>query len=266
MRAVKPKTGIVLLSGLCLVLLAAWLFRHQSAERQKRDDRATIQNLSNEWNKTSALLTSQTEVNNVLTANLQTKTAELQSTAAQLVEARTNLANTQKEVRETKEQLETARGEIAQHNTRITQLENQNLALDKQANELKAAIAELETRIADTQRKLAKSEGDRDFLLKELKRLQAEKTELERKFTDLVVLREQVKKLKEGLAISRRLEWIRKGLYGQPKKGAELLQGGFGRPGAQGRTNANLNVEIRRDGTSTILSPTNAPTGTGPNR
>ena len=77
---------------------------------------------------------------------------------------------------------------------------------------------------ADTERRLTATEGDREFLLTELKRLQVEKAELERQFNDLSVLRTQVAKLKEELTVSRRLEWLRMGIYGmQDKKGAELL-------------------------------------------
>jgi len=62
---------------------------------------------------------------------------------------------------------------------------------------------------ADTERKLAASEGDREFLLAELKRLQAEKVDLERQFNDLALLRDQIRKLKDELSIASRLEWIR---------------------------------------------------------
>ena len=104
---------------------------------------------------------------------------------------------------------------------------------------------------------MAASEGDREFLLKELKRLQAEKMELERQFNSLAILREQVKKLKEELSISRRLEWIRRGLYGE-QKGGQRLQAGL--PVAAPKTNYALDVEIRRDGDAKVV----APAGTAP--
>ncbi len=260
----KPKTVIVLLAVVCVALIVGIVLRHKSAVRQKNNDDATIQYLSNQWDQTSARLTAKTEESATLAEKLKGKVAELDQTSAQLTQVRTNLALTQSEVRETKEQLDAAKSEIEKRDTRIGQLETQNLTLDKQANDMKAAIADLEGKISDTEQQLAKSEGDREFLLKELKRLQAEKAELERKFSDLVVLREQVRKLKEDLALSRRLEWIRLGLYGEPKKGAALLQGGMRKPAADAKQSPDLNVEIRRDGSSTILAPTNAPPGTGP--
>jgi chromosome segregation ATPase len=257
---------IVLLVVLCLALGAGLIFRHLAAERRNHDDLATIQYLSNQWNATSAQLTAQQETNTALANALQSTAAQLTSAAAQLTEARTSLAQGQNQLREAKVELESVRSEVRQRETRIAELEKRNLALDEQADELKATIAQLESRIAATQQKLARSEGDREFLLKELKRLQTEKAEVERKFRDLVVLRAQVKKLKEELATARQLDWLRRGIYGQPKKGAELLQHGFGRPGAAEIPGPDLNVEIRRDGSSAVLPPTNPPPAPGPNR
>ena len=98
--------------------------------------------------------------------------------------------------------------------------------------DLNTSITSLESQIDNTKKKLAASEGDRDFLLNELKRLQTEKAELERKFNDLAVLRDQVRKLRDELSIARRLEWIRRGLYGSAK-GAEKLQKGLAAAGSQ---------------------------------
>ena len=86
----------------------------------------------------------------------------------------------------------------------------------------------------------------------------AEKAELERQFSDLALLRDQIRKLKDELSIARRLEWIRRGLYGPEPKGTEKLQPGFAAPA--GGTNFDLNVEIRQDGGAKVLPPpTNAP-------
>ena len=252
----KAKTAIVILVLLSLGLLAGLLYRHNIAVTEKRADEDRIRYLSNQWTETSAKLSSQVDVNNSLTTSLQAKSADLEKNSTQLSEVRSTLGKTETEVKMTKEQLEATKVEVSKRDARIAELENQNVALDKQAGEMKNAITDLESKINDTQKKLAASEGDREFLLKELKRLQAEKAELERKFTDLVVLREQVKKLKEELAISRRLEWIRKGLYGaSEKKGAELLQKGFPQPGGAPKTNTDLNVELKRDGSATIVPP-----------
>ncbi len=75
----------------------------------------------------------------------------------------------------------------------------------------------------------------------------------------LAFLREQVRKVREELSISRRLDWIRRGLYGvSSMKGGERLQMGFAPPPPP--TNYNLNVEIRQDGAVKVVpAATNAP-------
>jgi len=260
----KATIAIIILVLLCLVSAGGLWRRHNQAEAQKRADEAQIRQLSNQVVETSGKLKAQTEVNSNLTTSLQAKTSDLEKTSAQLSETRGLLGQTEAEVKATKEQLELTKAEVLKRDSRIAELENANSTLDKQASDMKLALGDLETKIADTQRKLAASEGDREFLLKELKRLQAEKVELERRFTDLIALREQVKKLKEELAISRRLDWIRRGLYGStPKKGGELLQSGFAQPPTTPKPDVDLNVEIRRDGSSTVVPATNAPPGTG---
>ena len=146
-------------------------------------------------------------------------------------------------------------------------METENQALDKRALELSTAITNLTAQIAETKRKLATSEGEKGFLEKELKRLMAEKAELERQFNDLTVLRAQVAKLKEELSIARRLDWIRRGLFAAPEeKGAQRL---MQRPAAS-QTNApkpgyDLNVEVSSDGSVKVVPPlTNAPAATNP--
>jgi chromosome segregation ATPase len=122
--------------------------------------------------------------------------------------------------------------------------------------ELNGAITGLEGQISETQRKLAASEGDRAFLLKELKRLQQEKMELERQFSDLAMLRDQIGKLKEELSLSKRLDWIRRGLYGSVPKAAEKLK----QPLTSTNKNYDLNVELHQSGAVKVNPPaTNAP-------
>jgi chromosome segregation ATPase len=250
------KAAVVILIILSLGLGVGLVIRHNKANDQKAKLEASITQLSNSWTRTSGLLDKQIEANSKLTNTLQQKTSELEGTTKQLNDTKDALAKTQAEAEAAAKALEAATAEIAKREAKINELESQNLALDKQANELKTAITGLETKIADTQKKLAASEGDREFLLKELKRLQAEKAELERQFNDLVVLKEQVRKLKEELAISHRLEWLRRGLFTSGGlKGAELLQRGVGKELGGAKTNQSVNVEMRRGGPTTIQAP-----------
>ena len=147
---------------------------------------------------------------------------------------------------------------MARRDAKIADLESQNQALDQRALDLSTAITNLTSQIDDTKQKLAASEGDKAFLEKELERLIAEKAELERQFNDLAVLRAQVSKLKEELSISRRLEWIRQGLFARAEqKGAEqLMQKPSPPTNPAAKTPAyDLNVEVNADGSVKIIPP-----------
>ena len=145
---------------------------------------------------------------------------------------------------------------LAQRDEKIAELESHNEALDKESTALHTAITNLESRIATTQEKLAKSEGDRGFLLKELKTLQAEKLDLEQRFNNIADLREQLHKVKVENAIARRLDWIRRGMYDSFKeKGGELLIQSSSQTPSSGSPGAN--VELKENGGINIQ--TNAP-------
>jgi hypothetical protein len=90
--------------------------------------------------------------------------------------------------------------------------------------------------------------------LKELKRLQTEKTALESRFNDLAVMQAQVRKLKNELSVAQNLDWIRRGIYDAIKeKGGERL---ISPPNnSSPEANPALNVELHRTGETNILSP-----------
>ena len=249
---------IVLLVCTGVILGISLMGRHKKAVAQHEADKQQILLQSNNWVQTESKLAEQIKVNMVLETNLTDRIAELKTASNRLVDVSGTLAKAEADVK-------TAQEELAKRDAKISELENQRDDMTKKMTDLNSSITTLEGQITDTEKKLAASEGDREFLLKELKRLQTEKAELERQFNDLAVLREQVKKLRDDLSIARRLDWIRRGLYGATeKKGAELLQRGIVAQPAQ--TNYNLNVELRRGGGATINSATNhpAPTNTPP--
>ena len=250
----KGKTGIVVLVVLCISLGVGLLIRHAKAVQAQQDAEAKVMTLSNQWVKAEGDLNDQRKVNITLEKSLETKTSEAESFSNKVESLTATLAKTEEEAKTAAQQ---AKGEIAKKDAKIADLEGQNDDLTKKMGDLNTSINNLEAQITDTQKKLAASEGDREFLLKELKRLQAEKAELERKFNDLAVLRDQVRKLRDELSIARRLEWIRRGLYGS-ERGAEKLQKGLATAGPQ--TNYDLNVEIKQGGGAKITSPaTNSP-------
>ena len=122
-----------------------------------------------------------------------------------------------------------------------------------------ASIDSLETRIADTKKKLAASDGDRNFLLKELARLQDEKTTLVAQFNNLSTLRAQVAKLRDEAAINQRLTWMQAGVYNlRDKKGAERLAA---TAPASTKSDNRLEIELEQKGPAKVVAPqtTSAP-------
>ncbi len=252
------KALAAILTCICLALGVGLYLLYSNAQKEKIQHTAIAQDLSNREHQVRDKLDEQLQVN----LSLETNRAELK---AALEEASNRLAITSAKLAQTtaekKAEAEAAALAMAKRDARIRQLEGQNDDLSKKMGDLNTAMDGLEKQINDTKRKLAASEGDRVVLMKELKRLQTEKAELERQFNDLVAVRSQVRKLREELGVARRLEWIRDGIYGalaeagQDKllRGSDLV--------TQTNSGASLNVEVRQDGGVKIESTpaTNAP-------
>ncbi len=246
------KAAIVFLILASLGLGVGLMMRHKQAVTVEQQKNEKIEVLSKDVTETKNKLDEQEKLAMFLQTNLSSRTEELVSASNTLNQISANLARTQKEMQAA---AETAKAEIEKRDAQISQLTTQTNALTIQMDGLNTSIGKLGKLITETERKLTASEGDREFLLKELKRMQVEKAELERQFNDLSVLRTQVAKLKEELSISRRLEWMRMGLYGaSEKKGAERLMAGSTPPAAKSN-NFNLNVELKQDGGAQIVSP-----------
>jgi chromosome segregation ATPase len=286
----KTKFAIVILVVVILLLGVALLVTHKNAVEEKQRDTTQIINFSNTLGQTATKLKDQVAVNETLTTNLTQRTEEaaaltsrLAQTSQDLAQTRTTLAKTQSEAKAAAESAATALArtqselqsttataaaaakksaeEIAKRDARITELTTSQDDLTKKIGGLNSAITDLNQLIAKTEQELATTKGDKAFLITELKRLQDEKAQLEKQMNDLAYLREQVSKLKSELSIAKRLDWIRRGLYGDSeRRGGSILQNGFPTAKSALPTNAaNLNVELKRDGTVTITPVTNAP-------
>ena len=256
----KNTIGLAVLAVVAIGLAVTLFITKKNASDQSSKDQDAILSLSNSWENTRIQLANQISVNSSLEKDLTTERQEKAQLTNKLATVTTTLDTTEKTLAETK-------NEVAKRDARITELEAANAQLDKQAEDLSLSITNLTSLIASTRQKLATSEGNREFLEKELQRLMAEKAELERQFNDLAVLRTQVAKLKEELNISRRLEWIRKGLStsGTEKGAQRLIQSGpaaVPAPTSQTSTSRfDLNVEVQSDGSVRSIPPasTNVP-------
>lgn len=251
------RPALTILTILCLALGAALLVRHKKAVTQEQTDQARILTLSNELVKASTERDDQHKISLLLETNLIITSMELSSSSNSLVKTSADL---EKAKAEAKAAADAFQAEMKKRDAKIAELEHENTALEKQSDDLRTSITGLEKAIVDTEKKLASSEGDREFLLKELKRLQAEKTELERQFNDLAELRKQVSRLKEELSIARRIEWLKKGIFGfSDAKGGQLLMQTGNKPATAPKaatgTNFGLQAELRSDGSATVTTP-----------
>ena len=259
----KNRIPLVILIVICAGLVGVLIWKNNRTADEKAQFQSSIGNYSNQVDKLSSNLDSQRQVNTELENRVKRQTSDLMNLTNAYSQVSSDLQKTSSSLQDTKEQMAK---EVAQRDAKIAELESQNQALDERAADLSTSITNLTAQIEDTKRKLAAAEGDKTFLQKELQRLIAEKAELEKKFNDLKLLRAQVTKLKEELSISRRLQWIRDGLFSRmDQKGAQQLmqKGPLSTNVAANRPDYDLNVEIGSDGSVKVLTPpTNAPAAT----
>jgi len=135
----------------------------------------------------------------------------------------------------------------------ITTLETKNDNLHREKGSLEVKIATLNTEIDETNKKLDASEGDRSFLEGELLRLQEEKASLVKQMNDIEFLTAQVKRIKNDIAVARRMDWMRKGIgiYAKRKTVGQLHAAatGGGKEESDGeKGNENVAVELTTDG------------------
>jgi len=255
----KNRLGLIVLGLLCLGLAIAAITIRNNAVEQKRNDTDAILGFSNKWVETSTKWEDEKQVNAEMEKDLNVRKQALIDLTNNFTTVSSNLSDTSAHLAKTEADLKTSQEELAKRDSKIAELETQNQVLDKQAADLSTSITNLTLQITDTETKLAASEGDKAFLEKELKRMMAEKAELERQFNDLTVLRAQVAKLKQELNIARRLEWIRQGLFASSEqKGAQKLMQGLGSSPSQARAARpayDLNVEVGADGSVKVIPP-----------
>ena len=252
----KTKLGIVLLAVACGGLAIALFATKKTADERLKTDAYAILDFSNQLVAATANLDELRQVNLMLTNDLAGSRQEALTFSNQFTETSGTLAST-------KASLQSAQDQIASFNSQIAGLETRNQVLDQRAAALTNAIASLNAQIADTQQKLAGSETNNAFLEKELQRQTAAKTELESKFNNLSTVRAQVRKLKDDLLVTRRLQWMREGSdLGSQQKGAQLLMQHMASAPPQ-PPHYDLNVEVGSDGSIHVIPlPTNAPATT----
>lgn len=154
-------------------------------------------------------------------------------------------------------------GTITTLGEQLEELSTEKAALDKTVANLNTEITglnkdliDLKVSIAKTEKELENTKGDKEFLITELQRMQREQEDIEKQMNDLEFVSEQLSKLKSERNVARRLDWIRRGIYNQRKKGATILVENTrrsSRPKAGERLSPSpLQVELHKDGTVSI--------------
>ena len=247
--------SIVLLAVVAVVLGYLWL----DTGRKKEREGAIYQQTITELKDTTAVQTTKLEDAEAATIRLGQDVKDLeqqvQIAATSLSSASKQVSALETKVVEASEAARKAEAEIVVRDQKIAKLEVERDDLTLKMSSLNERIVQMEGKIVNTEGQLAAARGDRAFLLKELTRMQAEKAELERQFTDLAVLRDQVNRLQNELAVARRVDMIRAGGYGgQQLKGAGLLRSKQFKPAPTTTESYDLDVEIKTGGAAPTIS------------
>lgn len=251
----NTKTIVVILAVACVALGIAVIAIKNSGDTLHDKDASSIVDFSNQVVSADQHIDSLNQVNLSLTNDLlqsQQQSADLSNSLAM---AATTLANTKASLASAQDQVVTLTNQVNTLNSQVADLQAQNNALDQHAQELTNMIAGLSAQITDTENKLSVATTNNLFLQSELEKQLAEKAELEHKFNDLNTVRTQLRKLKDELYVSRRMELDRY-QNGNKKLGALLSQ----RAPLTAQTNNlppnyDLDVEVGSDGSVKVIPP-----------
>jgi len=251
----KIKVVIVILAVVCSGLVIVLVALKQQAKEQHQTDVSSIVDFSNQVVNANVKINDLDQVNLMLTNDLSLS----QQQAAQLSN---DLAAASATITDTKATLASTQNQVTNLTARISDLETANQELDQRSSELTNTIAQLNSLIEETRGKLNSAETNNAFLQQELQKQMAEKAEIEHKFNDLAALRQQVKKVKTDLYITRRLQLAQND--NSQKKGSQMLmERAVLATNTPPVPNYGLNVEVGSDGSVRVIPPlgaaTNAP-------
>lgn len=249
------KAAVVILCIVSLGLGLTLMVQHRKSSERIQTVEADRTRMSAERDAALTKLKENQEVAARLEKDLNTRSTELTALSANLTEAKDQISKGTAEIAKVSADYKSAMDEVKKQGTRITVLEGERDELARKMEDLNRSIGSLETQIADTKKKLANSEGDRTFLLAQLKKLEGERAQLQAQFNDLSTLRKQIAKLKDEAAVSQRLAWMRSGLYeNSDKRGAELLLANPKKTNDK-PNNDKVLIEVDQSGKARIVNP-----------
>lgn len=236
-------TVILILACAGLVIALVVTQKHIDAERIKDAD--TILDFSNQVVDANADLNDLRQVNLMLTNDLNSSREQIMDLSNQVLNVSDSLSNSETQVKAAQDQ--------------IASLQAQNQLLDQQAADLTNTINDLNAKIMSAQAQLSESETNNAFLSSQLTNELAANAELNRKFHDLYIVRQQARQLHNELVMARRLQWIREGTApGSSPKGAQMLMArSWPTNQLAPASHYNLNVEVDANGAVHFVSDTN---------
>ncbi len=178
---------------------------------------------SNKWTTANAEAETQKAKASALQTSMDAQKKTLNELTNSVSQLTTNLNDARANFTKAESSLQSSQAELTRNAGRIRELEAQTKSLDAQALELSKNITNLTARLAESQQKLTASDRDKAAFETDLKRMTAQKVELERRFNDLDEVRTQQAKLARELHLARRVEWAQQGLLGNNPNGATLL-------------------------------------------
>ncbi len=240
--------------GLLLIIvlgLAGWHYQYY------KETQLELDTLGKEKQDLNAQLKDYTEQSIKLNTKIQGLQGDLEAANAKNESLTKELAQTTARLNKSEADAavaaKNAEEQIAKREAELTQMTNEKTSLMAKMEDLDTQIAALEEQLNDTTGKLNLSEKNREFLVKELKRLQSEKAELERQMNSLDFLTEQVRRLKQETSVSGKLDIMSRGIYGFRRGGERMVLGNNSRRAKNSSTNYNLNVDIHQDGDAEVI-------------
>jgi chromosome segregation ATPase len=242
----------VILILACVGLVIALVINQKHIDEQRQKDAADIMDFSNQVVDANAELNDLRQVNLALTNDLNSSREQLVDLSNQMITISNSLSG----------QLASSDASLKTAEDQIATLQSQNEALDKQASDLTNTIDTLNAKITAAQMQLAESEKNGTFMQSQLTNELAANAELQKKFNDLTLVRQQARKLHDELVVQRRLQWIREGTA--PNSGTKqatlLMARSWPTNKLVSPSHYNLSVEVDSSGAVHIVSDTNSAT------
>ena len=254
----RSKIAVIALATIFILLVVALLITKKQGYEEHVKDASSISVFSNQVVDADQHYNSLSQLNHLLTQALDMKRHQTLEISNELFDSNAILIDQKSSIERALYQTVAISNQITTLYGHVFELQSRNDILNRSTVELSSVITKLEEQNDNTQNKLSISETNDGFIQAELQNQLAEKAELKRKFNDLDEVRAQVRKLKDELFVTRRLQLERYD-NGTKKGGALLIQRTpLSKEGPKPAPSYDLNVEVGSDGSVKVIPPLGA--------